>query len=177
MILLEEIDSTNLYAKRNIDDLAHGTVIRAKRQTGGRGQFERKWVDLGSGNLFASIVLKNVKMSGGLTLAVARAICSVLEEYGLQPQIKPPNDVLINGKKAAGILCESATQGQNLKWVIIGIGVNLHAHKEDLAQIDRPSTALNLEGVDVQPDEFLENFMSQLYNLEKLYENSSNGFR
>jgi biotin-[acetyl-CoA-carboxylase] ligase BirA-like protein len=162
MILLNETDSTNLYAKRNVEDLAHGTVIRAKRQTSGRGQFERKWVDLGSGNLFASIVLKDGKISGGLTLAVAQAICSVLEGYRLKPEIKPPNDVLINGKKVAGILCESATQGQNLKWVIIGIGVNLHAHKEDLAQIDRPATALNLEGVDVQPDEFLDKLLMSL---------------
>jgi len=158
MILLEEIDSTNLYAKRNIEDLAHGSVIRAKRQTGGRGQFERKWVDLGEGNLFATIVLKNGQFPD--TLTVAQAVCSVLEEYRLEPEIKLPNDVLINGKKIAGILCESATQGQKIKWMIIGIGVNLHACQEDLAQIDQPATALNLEGVNIDCETFLDKLRS-----------------
>ena len=55
---LETIDSTNLYAKNNFASLSDSSVIHALRQSSGRGRFDRKWVDLGEGNLFLSIVLK-----------------------------------------------------------------------------------------------------------------------
>ena len=58
IIGLEETDSTNNYAKINIETLADRTVIHAKRQTSGRGRLNRKWIDLGEGNLFMSVVLK-----------------------------------------------------------------------------------------------------------------------
>ena len=58
IITLDTVNSTNLYAKENIEKLADKTVIIAKKQTDGRGRFSRKWVDFGAGNLFMTIVLK-----------------------------------------------------------------------------------------------------------------------
>ena len=58
IIQLEEVSSTNLYAKENLDSFEDKTVIIAISQTSGRGRFDRKWVDLGEGNLFMTIVLK-----------------------------------------------------------------------------------------------------------------------
>ena len=58
VIKLEKVDSTNNYAKSNIDNFADKTIIYALSQTSGRGRLTRSWVDLGDGNLFMSIVLK-----------------------------------------------------------------------------------------------------------------------
>ena len=58
IITLAEVNSTNLYAKANLADIADKTVICADKQTSGRGRFERAWVVLGSGNIFMSLVLK-----------------------------------------------------------------------------------------------------------------------
>ena len=159
-IALEEIDSTNNYAKVNIDDFADKTVIHARRQTSGRGRLTRSWVDLGEGNLFMSIVLKPSDIFNeiypNITQYLSVALCKVLESYGLTPQIKWPNDVLINGKKIAGILSESVMQGGKFKGLVVGIGVNLNAKQAVVDLVpDKLVTALNLEfGKNIDLNEF-----------------------
>lgn len=149
-IYLEEVDSTNLYAKLNLENLADKTIIHAGNQTSGRGRLQRSWFDLGEGNLFLSFVLKPSntfnEIYSNLTQYLSVVLCEVLEQYGLEPQIKWPNDVLIKGKKIAGILSETVMQGTNFKGLVLGVGVNLNASKENLAEIpDKEATALNLE--------------------------------
>ncbi len=148
-IYLENIDSTNRWAKNNIDTLADKTVVLAGTQTQGRGRLQRIWVDLGKGNLFMSLVLKPAETFdehySNLTQYLSVCLCKVLENYGLNPEIKWPNDVLINGKKIAGILSEASVRGTTFKGLVLGIGVNLNAKEADFAQIDKQVTALNLE--------------------------------
>lgn len=150
LITLNEVDSTNIYAKNNLAMLEDKTVVHALRQTSGRGRLTRKWVDLGEGNLFLSFVLKPsnsfCEVYSNLTQYLSVVLCYVLEEYGLEPQIKWPNDVLINGKKIAGILSETVMQGNNFKGLVLGIGVNLNAKQADIDAIpDKIATALNIE--------------------------------
>ena len=150
VLSLDTVDSTNLYAKNNINNLPDGTVIHALRQTSGRGRFTRKWVDLGNDNLFVSFVLKpsiNFNNSfANLTQYLSVVLCKVLETFDVEPQIKWPNDVLINGKKIAGILCEAINEGGKFKGLVLGIGVNLNAFDCDLDLVpDKVITALNLE--------------------------------
>ena len=113
IIKLKEVNSTNLYAKEHLSELADKTVIIADRQTNGRGRFDRVWVDLGGDNLFMSIVLKPsdkfLNVYPNLTQYLSVVVCKVLEHYGLQPNTKWPNDVLIKGKKISGILSETVT--------------------------------------------------------------------
>ena len=150
IINLEEVDSTNLYAKQNLALLDDKTIIIAKRQTAGRGRFDRKWIDLGGENLFMTIVLKpstsfDCKYSN-LTQYMCVVLAQVLEDYGLKPTIKWPNDVMVNNKKIAGILSETMVHGQMFNGLVLGIGVNLNAEKRDLKQIkERVATALNIE--------------------------------
>ncbi len=150
IIQLEEVSSTNLYAKENLDSFEDKTVIIAISQTSGRGRFDRKWVDLGKGNLFMTIVLKPSnsfeEVYANLTQYLSVVLTKILEEYGLSPKIKWPNDVLVNDAKISGILCETVMQGTNFKGLVLGIGVNLNADKGDLKQIkEKVATALNIE--------------------------------
>lgn len=150
IIQLEEVSSTNLYAKENLDSFEDKTVIIAISQTSGRGRFDRKWVDLGEGNLFMTIVLKPSnsfeEVYANLTQYLSVVLTKILEEYGLSPKIKWPNDVLVNDAKISGILCETVMQGTNFKGLVLGIGVNLNADKGDLKQIkEKVATALNIE--------------------------------
>ena len=57
-VYLEEVDSTNLYAKSNLENLADKSIVHAAKQTAGRGRLQRSWIDLGNENLFLSFVLK-----------------------------------------------------------------------------------------------------------------------
>ena len=145
---LENIDSTNLWAKTNIEELEDKTIVFAGAQTQGRGRLQRKWVDLGKGNLFMSIVLKpdkNYEHYANLTQYLSVTLCKTLEEYGIKPEIKWPNDVLVNGKKIAGILAETSVKGTKFKGLVLGIGVNLNAQEKDFSKIDKKVTSLNLE--------------------------------
>lgn len=169
-IYLEEVDSTNLYAKLNLENLADKTIIHADKQSAGRGRLQRSWVDLGEGNLFLSFVLKPSnefqEIYSNLTQYLSVVLCEILEEYGLKPQIKWPNDVLINGKKIAGILSETVMQGNNFKGLVLGIGVNLNASKEALTEIsDKEATALNLEaGKYIDKNDFFEKLTDKFFN-------------
>lgn len=148
-IYIENIDSTNLWAKCNLETLEDKTVVYAKSQNQGRGRLQRSWVDLGEGNLFMSLVLKPSEnfdeTYSNLTQLMSVSLCKVLESYGLNPEIKWPNDVLINGKKIAGILSEASVKGSIFKGLVLGVGVNLNAKKEDFSKIDKVVTSLNLE--------------------------------
>lgn len=169
IIKLKEVNSTNLYAKEHLSELADKTVIIADRQTNGRGRFDRVWVDLGGDNLFMSIVLKPsdkfLNVYPNLTQYLSVVVCKVLEHYGLQPNIKWPNDVLIKGKKISGILSETVTQGNNLKGIVLGLGVNLNSDNETLSSIkDKEATALNIElSRDIDKDEFTEKLTGEFF--------------
>ena len=169
IITLAVVNSTNLYAKANLADIADKTVICADKQTSGRGRFERAWVDLGSGNIFMSLVLKPSEefkpFYANLTQYFSVILCEILEEYGLKPQIKWPNDVLVDGKKIAGILSESVMQGHNFKGLVLGAGINLNANPDDLKQItDKEVTALNIEvNKSIDKTIFLDRFLDKFF--------------
>jgi len=121
LISFDKIPSTqdyahDLIAQRKASDK---TVITALAQSAGRGRYKRNWVSH-HGNLYASFIYKVVERDPRLSYAVAVAIAETLIHFGMQPQIKWPNDVLIDGKKISGVLIEYA---QN--FVIVGIGINI----------------------------------------------------
>lgn len=169
VIKLEKVDSTNNYAKLNIENFADKTIIHALSQTSGRGRLNRSWVDLGKGNLFMSFVLKPSdcfnEIYPNITQYLSVALCNVLESYGLKPEIKWPNDVLISGKKIAGILSETVMSGNVLKGIVVGIGVNLNSNNDDISSIpDKIATSLNLEiGKDVDLDVFMNELTEEFF--------------
>ena len=121
LISFDKIPSTQDYAH---DLIANGnatnkTVVAALAQSAGRGRYKRTWVSH-HGNLYASFIYKISERDPKLSYAVAVAIAETLISFGLHPQIKWPNDVLIDGKKISGVLIEYARN-----FVIVGIGINV----------------------------------------------------
>ncbi len=131
-IYLDEIDSTNSYLldKNNKID-KEGTVVLAEKQTKGRGRNNRIWYSEKGLNLNFSILISNKYFFGknfnlinlGISLAVAN---SIERQCFIQTNVKWPNDILINGKKTAGILLEANSQGSKIEKLVIGIGLNVN---------------------------------------------------
>lgn len=144
-IALETVDSTNAEAKRIAErggfDFAGGPLwIRADSQTAGRGRRGREWASK-TGNLYCSglyPIVGSAQQSAQMSFAAALALADTLEHYVPRDiiSLKWPNDVLLAGKKTAGILLESGQTGDQ-KWMVVGIGVNLTHHPEGT---DRPAT-------------------------------------
>jgi len=138
---LDEVDSTNNYCKDNAATLPHGAVVLADFQTGGKGRLGKSWSNPRGHTLSFSILLKeNIRLEDMtlLPLLAGLGVCRGLDSLcGLEFAIKWSNDVLCQGKKVCGILCESriSAAGSELS-AVIGIGVNLLQTCEDFAQLD-----------------------------------------
>lgn len=167
LIRLEEISSTNDYVKQNIQNLEDMSVVYAERQTNGHGRLGRTWVDTGEDNLFMTVVLKPFKEPNPIYPNFTQYLSVILalvleEEYKLPAQIKWPNDVLINGKKIAGILSEGATKGNEFLGLALGLGVNLNTSTETLALIDKPATSIFAEtGMKINKEIFIEKLLNK----------------
>jgi BirA family biotin operon repressor/biotin-[acetyl-CoA-carboxylase] ligase len=142
----------------HVDSCGHGDVVRACRQTAGRGRFQRPWVAPGDRCLTFSVLFRGGSEDDWLHpvigQAAALAVRAALEPYSLPALLKWPNDVLVRAKKIAGILAEKTPDGRG---VVLGIGLNVNLTEADLAAIEllQPATsvrietgqAVNLEGV------------------------------
>lgn len=134
---LSEVDSTNEEARRMAAQAEKTpTWILADRQTAGRGRRGRAWASP-SGNLMATLYLPksyNPVTAGQLAFVAGLALESTVRHFvddAVKVSVKWPNDVLVDGKKASGILLESAMQSGKLDWLAIGLGLNLSHHPDD----------------------------------------------
>ncbi len=127
----ERVGSTNADAmawlNQGAPDLA---LVAADEQTAGRGRFNRRWVTRPGAALAFSLVLRPAAAEaarfGFFAPLGALGVAEALEGlYGLAPRIKWPNDVLLDGRKACGILVETAWEGASPQGVVVGIGVNV----------------------------------------------------
>lgn len=161
LVFLEEVESTNKYAKEHIDEYANMTVIYTDNQTAGRGRLNRIWNYMGKDNIYASIILKPSdtmkEVYSNLTQYLCVVLAQVFEEYGVIPKIKWPNDIKINSKKISGILAEGVIENGKLKGLVLGFGINLNTKKEILDKINQPATSLNIEtGMVIDKQNFLK---------------------
>jgi BirA family biotin operon repressor/biotin-[acetyl-CoA-carboxylase] ligase len=127
----QEIDSTNRKAHDQARKAAReGSVVLADLQTEGKGRRGRIWESPPGVNLYASVILRPhipPVIAPQLTLLAGVAIAKGLARIsGLDLRIKWPNDILLQGKKVAGILSEMEVEGERIRFIILGMGVNLN---------------------------------------------------
>src|SRR5699024_869560 len=147
----EVINSTQRLAHTYAGEKAkHGTVIIADEQTEGRGRLDRPWTSSKEKGMWMSMILRPTiapYLAPQLTLLTATVLADVLKNYtNLKPKIKWPNDILINGKKVAGILTEMQAEQDQILYVVIGIGLNVNQEKNDFPEdIDKKATSIHIE--------------------------------
>lgn len=133
-----QLDSTNTCARRLAAEGAlEGEVVIAEEQTRGRGRLGRIWVSPPYLNLYFSVVLRPLLPpihAPQITLMAAVALADAAAAFSSRPPvIKWPNDILVDGRKLAGILTESSCTSERIEFVILGIGVNVNLPRELMA--------------------------------------------
>ena len=122
----DEVNSTNEKANELAANVEEGTVIIAEKQKKGIGRFGREWISP-MGGVYVSVILKP-KISpidaSKMALIAGMAVVKVIRKLGLDAKLKWPNDILIHGKKVAGILTSISTKGDEIDYIIVGIGIN-----------------------------------------------------
>lgn len=128
LISFDKIPSTQTYAYELIasDYAVDKTVVVADFQSSGYGRHKRKWVS-NKGNLYSSFIYQVKEKDPRLSYAIAIAVAETLISFGIEPNIKWPNDILICGKKVCGILIE-----YHKDFVIVGIGINIKSNPKNL---------------------------------------------
>lgn len=130
-----EVSSTNLYAHRLAEKGGlEGEIVIAESQTEGKGRMGRSWISPPNLNLYLSVILRPKLPplhAPQITLMSAVALAETVQSFvPFPPEIKWPNDVMVEGKKMAGILTESSCSPDSILFVVLGIGVNLNFPRE-----------------------------------------------
>ena len=142
-------DSTNTRIQQMAEEGAvHGSVAVAGEQTAGKGRRGRSWIDPPGAGIAMSILLRpeiSSENASMLTLVAALAATKAIRTLtGLDAKIKWPNDVVLSGKKAVGILTQMSTEEDAIRYVIVGIGVNVN-REHFPEEIEQTATSLKLE--------------------------------
>lgn len=149
--VFQETTSTNdIIEKLARDGVKEGVVVFAESQTKGRGRLGRKWVSPARKGLWFSVLLRpNLRPQEAtqLTVAAATALARAIQsQTKLSPDIKWPNDLLLNGRKVAGILTELSAEVDRVNHVIVGIGLDVNQTASDFpAEVRKVATSLKLE--------------------------------
>lgn len=149
--VFEQTTSTNdVIEKLARDGVKEGVVVFAESQTRGRGRLGRKWISPGYKGLWFSVLLRpemRPQEATQLTVVSATALRRAIRaETGLNPEIKWPNDILVNGKKVAGVLTELSAELDRVKHVILGIGVDVNLSPGEFpADLRKQATSLKIE--------------------------------
>ena len=136
IIVLEQTGSTNdAILEQAAANSQEGLVLFAEHQTAGRGQRGNRWESAAGKGLWFSILLRpeiQINDSGRLTIWAIEAISNVIRtEFSLEPAIKLPNDIQIQGRKLAGVLVEMRAQATAPHLAIVGVGINVNQSLED----------------------------------------------
>jgi BirA family transcriptional regulator, biotin operon repressor / biotin---[acetyl-CoA-carboxylase] ligase len=174
-VYCEEVDSTNSVLLSSKDYNQHGTVMLAENQTQGRGRKNRQWFSNSGQNLTFSILLKdelNPDSINIINLGTSVCVAQALENlFQLNVELKWPNDVLVNGRKIAGILLESTSKGSKINRLVIGLGINVNQPNFP-GKFDLPPTSVRKEFKDQVSrerllSEILNNFEETLEIVKK----------
>ncbi len=144
----ETITSTNDWVKSHLKNLPEGSLllVSADAQSAARGQYGRSWLSPERENIYATFgfYVKTPCHALELTHLLGISAAKMLRDYGVSCHLKWPNDLLVNGKKIAGILCETENFGDCLG-ITLGIGLNVNMSEKILGGIGQPATSMCVE--------------------------------
>lgn len=149
--VFEKTTSTNdVMEKLARDGVKEGAVVFAESQTKGRGRLGRYWISPARKGLWFSVLLRPAlrpQEATQLTVAAATAVRrAVHQQTGLPAEIKWPNDILVHGRKTAGILTELSAELDHVKYIILGIGVDVNQMANEFpADLRKTATSLRIE--------------------------------
>ena len=167
---LPECGSTNAYVKEHFEEFGPVAAVYTENQTAGRGRLGRSWVNAEGKALYYTVAIREpLAQPATLPLLASLAVRSQLKlRYGVDCQIKWPNDLLLGGRKACGILTESAFRPDGTPdWVIVGIGVNVSQTADDFSpDVAAIATSLRSQlGRDVSRDALAQALVGELAEL------------
>lgn len=160
----EEIDSTQNEIFRRIKkgQIINGSVIMADIQTAGKGTHGRIWHTDEKGNIAFSFYIQTdceIERLDGLTIDIAKILIDMFrEKYKINIQIKEPNDLMINNKKIGGILTQGKINGKYIKYLVIGIGININKKYFTNDIKDIATSIKNEFEVDIDREEVIAEF-------------------
>ena len=169
LVRLEETTSTNDVAKQYAADGAEeGIVVVAKVQTKGRGRQGRVWIAAPGQSLLLSVVLRppwDDSTTAWLGVLAGVAVAETARELGLQGvALKWPNDVLVHGRKLAGVLVEPRISGGRIEFSVIGVGMNVLQEETDWPpELRGQATSFAREGVNVSVDAVQQALLKRLH--------------
>ncbi len=176
LVYFADTDSTNDRAHALAKDgAAEGTVVIAEAQQAGKGRLGRRWTSPAGVNLYASIILRPPiapRHASQLTFLSAAAVArAISESTGLTPTVKWPNDVLLDGRKVAGLLNELDAETERIRYLILGVGVNVNMRAEQFPDDLRyPASSLAMaSGGEVSRLLFTRTLLEQLDRLYSQY--------
>jgi BirA family biotin operon repressor/biotin-[acetyl-CoA-carboxylase] ligase len=166
-IHLSAVESTNSYT---IDQIGHSdmldwTVVVAEEQTAGRGQRGKRWMSVKGLNLTFSVFVRmklRVSEQFSLAMKVSAALVETLNAWGLEARVKWPNDILVDGKKVAGILIENQVEGDWITSSVIGIGLNVNQCEFEVCAWPPVSMAMSL-GQKCDREQVLDDVLANLF--------------
>lgn len=175
---LDTVDSTNDEIKRRaLAGAETGLVVTAEQQTAGKGRRGRGFQSLAGKGLYLSVLLRPdvpLDQVSQLTAWTAVAVCRAIEAVcaGVKPQIKWPNDVLVDGKKLCGILTEMGVEAETgaLGYVVVGMGTNVSQTAEDFGpELCEIATSLGILGAKVPRRALAQALIAQLDHLNAAF--------
>ena len=162
IIEFEKIDSTQIFAK-NLKNPKPWTVILSKKQTAGRGRIRNFWYSP-KGGLYFSVILPKSKIEDLQILTILAAFIvakTIKDNFPLEPLIKLPNDVYLNGKKIGGIITENVV-GKDVKFSVMGIGLNTNIARFP-KDLENMATSFKMElGKEVDNEKILKEIIERI---------------
>ncbi|MCI8832667.1 MAG: biotin--[acetyl-CoA-carboxylase] ligase [Clostridia bacterium] len=167
IIYYKEIDSTQCEIWRLIKNrnILNGTLVISEIQTKGKGTHGRIWHTDEKGDIAFSFFVQmdcNITKLEGITIEIAKIINEIIEEqYNIKLEIKEPNDIVYRNKKIGGILTETKIISENVKYLVVGIGIN--TRKQNFSKdIENVATSIRKEfNIDIDTEEFISEFCNK----------------
>lgn len=184
VLCLNSIDSTNDECKRRaMSGAPVGLAVTANTQTGGKGRRGRSFQSLAGKGLYLSVLLRPqvpLEAVSQLTAWTAVAVCRAIEQVSdIHPDIKWPNDILVDGKKLCGILTELGLEAETgaLSYVVVGMGTNVSQTREDFGpELENIATSLSILGAHVQRRVLAHALLQELDSMNAAFPSNREGY-